>query len=316
MGQSLTALGCLAKDDFGNAVSRQDLRNSEYLSQHLGHGDGPPTQLALNLRERQADASWLHIFGGSGSGQMVDPSCHKPIRTDLVSFVNAGCGEFCHAICVTMDARASPRGGADEFGVRVREGQAGLEIDHNNTEGEVLPSCWSPSPLTPPPAFRRIRYDWAAPSASQPTLSQEQNDQLQACLESFIRSMLQGVMAQLRLDDAEVDQGSSAQNIDAVLSFSEDLTHLLILAGGNERTIPVRAVKMVRPSDKGEANFWFYSGDNGQLAEVVLHLTGGRFVRLRFARKDQADFFGTCMRLLAKAARGNRSANDLSSQRA
>merc|ERR1712194_81305 len=93
----------------------------------------------------------------------------------------------------------------------------------------------------------------------------------------------------------------AGQNQDAIISLSQDLALLLLDVGGLEKSVTLRSVRWVRPPDEDKSKSWFLPSDKDNM--VVLRLVGGRFVRLRFTKKDQASYFGTCMRLLVKAAR-------------
>eukprot|EP00931_Biecheleriopsis_adriatica_P094303 TRINITY_DN67969_c0_g1_i1.p1 TRINITY_DN67969_c0_g1~~TRINITY_DN67969_c0_g1_i1.p1 ORF type:complete len:276 (+),score=54.71 TRINITY_DN67969_c0_g1_i1:27-830(+) len=159
-------------------------------------------------------------------------------------------------------------------------------------------SALRPKPLTVPEQFGDLRYDWSAPSASQGSPSNGQQALLRGCLKLFVESMLQGIILQLRLDTNEVVDG---QNIDAIACMSKGLSDLLITVGGIERCVPLSSIRWVRPPEEEETMLsWFLPSDRQKT--VVLWLKGSLFVRLRFEREDQAAYFGTCMRLLAKAA--------------
>jgi len=181
--------------------------------------------------------------------------------------------------------------------VSTQEGAGYLNVNHRRDDGEVqLARSRSPGQLQVPVQFKGISYDWTAPSASQPAPSPRQQEILQNCMKPFIQSMLVGVLVRLRLEPGEATNGDpSGQSIEATLTISEDFSILLISAGSAQRPIPIKAIRLVRPPEKGT--------DSEKCAD--LRLAAGRFVRFHFDTQAQAKFFGTCMRLLVKAARSD-----------
>jgi hypothetical protein len=114
---------------------------------------------------------------------------------------------------------------------------------------------------------------------------------VQFCLKQFLREMLAGVELQLDAQDCPVDATSAApKRIHAVLALSPDALELWLSAEGTSRSVPLRAIRSVRPPPDEER-------------AVVVRLAGGRFMRLVFDCKEQAAYLGTCLRLLAKSAR-------------
>mmetsp|Transcript_1864 Transcript_1864/g.5568 ORF Transcript_1864/g.5568 Transcript_1864/m.5568 type:complete len:335 (+) Transcript_1864:120-1124(+) len=311
--------GCLQQ-------SRPGDEYAAYMSQFVGSSPQQISRAALDhqqhVRYMEAQREWNRtsccaMTLGHSEEDLVHPSLHTPIKTDFLSLGDPHgdgfeCAELCRAICVTgSPSAADPRRGA---GPHIREGAGFFDIDPRIPDGEVQPLAPAVE-LKVPSGFRQVQFDWAAPSAEQRPLPADQLALLQGLLKPFLRSMLVGAKVQLRLDPEEAHQAISAEaaaggaaapgamsgrNIDAVASLTEDLATLLLYSSGVERAIPLSSVRWVRPPDDSAANSsWFLPNEREQM--VVLRLAGGRLVRLRFQRKDQAAFFGTCMRLLLKA---------------
>jgi len=100
-----------------------------------------------------------------------------------------------------------------------------------------------------------------------------------------------GVDLQLDARDCQVDATSAApKSIYAVLALSSDASELRVFAEGTSRSIPLQAIRSVRPPPDEECT-------------VIVRLAGGRFMRLVLDSKQQAAYLGTCLRLLAKSAR-------------
>jgi len=236
--------------------------------------------------------------------ELVAATGHKPFKTDFCSLIapqgeGIEFGEVCRAICVTAEGKSD--GLPDpESGCQVREGYNYLDVNHRIVDGEVT-FHHGVAMLSVPPEFRQVKYDWSAPSNAQLRPSPEQQAKLERCLKPFVSKMLTGVAAQLRLDSDEMVGAKAGQNLDAIISLSQDLALLLLDVGGLEKSVTLRSVRWVRPPDEDKSKSWFLPSDKDNM--VVLRLVGGRFVRLRFTKKDQASYFGTCMRLLVKAAR-------------
>jgi len=207
------------------------------------------------------------------------------------------CGDVWSAVCSNSVGGQESR---DHHGVMLRDGPGFIDIYSSSPEGEVVPYA-PPMPLAVPQEFKRVEYKWGQPSSAQSQPTPQQQERLRTCLKPFVRSMLTGVLVQLRLDAQELEGTSEAQNIDAVLSLTQDLHLLLISVGGVERSVPMRSVRCVRPPERSkQGRSWFQPKEQDHF--VVLRLEGGRFVRLRFEEHDQAAYFGTCIRLLVKAA--------------
>lgn len=181
----------------------------------------------------------------------------------------------------------------------------------------------------------------AAAIASQ-VATPMQLDMLEICLKQFASSLVNGIQVQMELNDKEDALDASVRSTDSALVFpsisgsmmssimsrrspdgtglsgstangkrlleavitaTPDLSVLVISAGQVERSVPLRAVRSVRPGKEAAAGSWrsWFGSENSCI--VVLRLTGGRHARLRFDQADQAAYFGTCMRVLVKASR-------------
>lgn len=235
------------------------------------------------------------------SSPVVTVSTGKNAGTDIASFLDGNgdgveCGEVASAICMLEPAVVQ-----DE--VSTQEGTGYLNVAHRRDDGEVQ-DMLAPAALEVPAQFEDISYNWGAPSASQQPQTLDEQDRLHICMKAFIQSMLSGVLLQLRLDSGGGSDGG--QSIDAVASLCKDLSILLISAGSAQRSVPIRAICSVRPLEDGT--------DSDKC--VDLRLSGRSYVRFDFDAQVQANFFGTCMRLLAKAARRNVSASSATKPRA
>jgi hypothetical protein len=224
-------------------------------------------------------------------GSIISSTTGKNIGTDMMSLLDVNedgrvnCGEVWSAICLTNSAIESEREGpgCEDSGM-LNGCRDDAEVDGGD--------------LQVPSKFEDISYDWTAPSASQPALSQSQQEVLQSCMKPFIQTMLIGVMVRLRLEPGEAPNGDpSGQSIDAMVSLSEDFSILFIAAGGAQRSVPIKAVSVVRPPEKCD--------DSEKCVDLLL--IGDRFVRFNFDTEAQAKFFGTCMRLLVKASRSGKA---------
>lgn len=246
---------------------------------------------AATNADRRSD--YLSRFEGSSPRNRRSGGC-----ADLCTLLDVNgdgsveCSEVLRAICM-VDPIIQEAGRQGH--VCVQEGSGYLNVIHRRDDAQVR-FTGEPSFLEVPPEFEGISYDWAAPSGSQPPPPQDQHERLQSCMKAFIQSMLVGVLVRLRLDPEEAPYGDSGgQGIDAAIILSQDLTNLCISAGSAEHSVPVKAIRSVRPPDKGS--------DRDKCADF--RLAGDRFVRFKFDLQAQAKFFGTCMRLLVKAARSN-----------
>eukprot|EP00927_Polykrikos_kofoidii_P051339 TRINITY_DN45132_c0_g1_i1.p1 TRINITY_DN45132_c0_g1~~TRINITY_DN45132_c0_g1_i1.p1 ORF type:complete len:314 (-),score=23.04 TRINITY_DN45132_c0_g1_i1:34-975(-) len=313
MGQEL-GLAC-AGDDISRTPRDADLFRhndppSRYASQIPRGPQSPRTRVTVPVPAEHKDGHVLeHLFGGPA--EMLDARTGKMMRTDVFSlFQEVSCGYACKGMCNTSDGAE----GAPRLHPPCADADSHWH-DHTCTEGEVLPASWAPAPLSTPGLFNDLKYDWSAPASSQVRLSEDQQVQLQSCLKSFVHKLVCGVLVQLRLDVAELDDLSHAQNIDAVLSLTDNLSNLSISVGGSERIVKMRSVKSVRPSESATGTrSWFGTREHEPM--VNLRLDGGRFLRIRFDSTEQANYFGTCMRLLTKAARGLGGARNTSTQAA
>lgn len=315
--------GCAGvKDDMGCAVGNVgqcqwncvDRRPGDdyvdYFTQFsAGSRDIPlnQSQLAINLQERHVEPTCWNMAGKALAGhdhELYTAEGHKPFKTDFCSLIapdgdGIGFGEVCRAICVTTKGYSSDGMPDPDSGCQVRDTGARLGRASLHMDGEVLLDQ-APSVICVPPEFRTLEYDWSAPSNAQPRPSLEQQAKLERCLKPFVVAMMPGIIAQLRLDADEMVGANGAQNLDAIISLTHNLSLLLISVMGVERSVPLRSVRWVRPPEDMKQS-WFLPSDQDKM--VVIRLAGGRFVRLRFGKKEQAAYFGTCMRLLVKASR-------------
>jgi len=279
--------------------ARDDVFAADYLSKYVDAAPGRNQQSML-LEERFDDTQQrgpccIVPFSGrnGGDGRLVSAGGHKPFDRGDAQALSEGvdCREVCRTFCFTDSIGKVVEDGE----VRTCEGHGYFDVDHSRSDAEVVLSD-KPAQLRVPKEFKGIGYDWSRPSTSQQELTGVQQEKLQASMKPFIRAMLTGVLVQLRLEPGEaMDLGGHAQTIDSVVSLSEDLSLVLINVAGTERSVPIRAVRWVRPPESGAD--WDKCAD--------LRLAGGRFIRFRFNNKEQVGYFGTCMRLLVKAARTN-----------
>lgn len=257
-----------------------------YLAQFTGNSSATHAQHLRNLETRHS------FHGESQEDEVVHPSLRRPATTDLFTY-GAGDVQSCCNDCAYEDP------------CQVLFGQREQEYLHMpvqmRADGQVLPEEL-PEPIAVPPDFRLLEYDWTAPSETQKEMPPEQVQRLHTCLKLFIRAMLIGVVLQLRLDAEEIAGKPLGQNIDAIAMLTQDLTTLLLSAGGVQRNVPLQSVRWVRPptEESGGLSFLLPS-ERGQM--VVLRLAGSCFLRLRFDQPERAAYFGTCLRLFLK---GNR----------
>jgi len=223
----------------------------------------------------------------------INASSGKTIGTDMNSLLDVNgdgvvqCGEVWRAICMVNPEQA------ENGGVSTQEGVGYLDVQHQRDDAEVQ----VPSQLQVPTQFQGISYDWTAESASQSSPSPKEQERLENCMKPFIQSMLLGVLVRLRLEAGEAPDGDPLR-IDATITLNQDFSVLTISAGSAQRPIPIKVIRLVRPPDN--------CSDSDKCAD--LRLAAGRFVRFNFDSQDQAKFFGTCMRLLVKAARSSEAA--------
>lgn len=274
---------------FEPSTRRTDGNSSERTaagtSRSRGNQDGsqPPRSSKSSMA---ANCCMLPI----GNPASITDSNGKTIRTDISSLsdVNGdgvGCGEVFRALCMVNP------GGHREDEVSIMEGSDYLNVHHRRDDAEVSLRR-SPAQLQVPPQFKGISYDWRLPSASQTGPSPRQQEKLQNCMKPFIQSMLIGVLVCLRLEPGEAPGGDpSGKSIDATVTLSEDFSILQVAAGSAQRSVSIKAIRLVRPPEQGRDRC------------ADLRLSGGLFMRFHFDTQAQADFFGTCMRLLVKAAR-------------
>jgi len=252
-------------------------------------------------------ASTVEKSFAAHDNELVDPVLRTPFSTDLASLMcsNGSCSENAKEVWRAVSMSTEPRHGWElqdgpNYEADVRDGKTSMEVECRLADGEVLPATQQ---LSVPSQFKELTYDWAAPSAEQSPLTTQQQDCLKGCLKLFVNSMLQGVMLQLRLDQDEV-KGTQGKNIEAKARLSKDLRNILISVGGMARTVPINSIRWVRPAEKDSSSYiWFLPSDRNKM--VILRLAGGRFLRFRFEEEVQAAYFGTCMRLLAKAAQAD-----------
>jgi len=272
----------------------------EYLRKHVGSSPRSTYTRSFHsqiLEERARAAMRMNccslpfISPCCGSDRGITNAVGKPQGTDLQSLLDVNgdgieCNEVMRAVCMVDPVF--------EDEVATREGVDYLDVDHGRDEEEVQVRVL-PRTLEVPTVFKTIRYDWAAPSGSQALPTVMQQEALEKCMKPFIQSMLLGVLVRLRLEDVEAISDSAAKSINAMVSFDDTFAHLLITVGATERSVPIKAIRWVRPPDKGL--------DSDKCVDI--RLAGGRFLRFLFNTQAQAKFFGTCMRLLVKATRSD-----------
>lgn len=83
------------------------------------------------------------------------------------------------------------------------------------------------------------------------------------------------------------------RNVDARLRLAKDGIAFHLSVGGVDRTLPLKSIRHVSQHEHSD-----------RLA--VFHLATRRYVRFCFDHKDQAAYFGTCCKLITKAARQGR----------
>lgn len=262
-----------------------------------------------NLEERHVPHSCCSItpsavFDGHDRA-LMDPSSERNelFGTDLGSLASANgdavtCSEVCHAICIS-DLQYGPRG----RGQKVVETSTALFVDTGLADSEVLVRP-KPQPLHVPAEFAEIEYVWLATAGGGYVApSEKQQVVLRHCLKRFVRSLLTGVQLQLRMEASEA--GGDAQNFDAVVVLNQDMKRLFLTSGGHFRGLPVQNIKGVRPpAAEGENAQKVPESERARM--VVLRMSGGLFVRLRFRTNEQAAYFGLCLRQLVKAVRGSK----------
>lgn len=272
-------------------------------------------------------------FGCQDSG-LVNPSLNRPFKTSFIALMDVDedgmeCGEIFNAVFMTRTVGEESQDHNDEFenlrhgrvgargAMQVEEGPSYIDIDNKLSEEEV--AAFAPiSELSVPDAFCECGYDWLAERSSS-TASEEQQALLRGIVKPFICDMMRGVLMKLQLDtDNAASEGSDTSRSDASESssmfgcargkyidvevfFSENLELLLVVAkkNGIERSVPMRAVRWVRPIDEDE------DIPDRELC-VKMRLAGGRFLTIKFETQEQVGYFGACMRVLVKAARSER----------
>jgi len=250
-----------------------------------------------DVREPLAESCcsrWCGALACSDS-HLLDPVMRKPFATDAASLICSqdGCEENAREICLAISGSPEPR-------------QAFSEVQDNYMMLETLAQANGNVPVVPeslkvPSTFRGLRYDWSAPSSSQAIWEAEEINDLKDCLTAFVEAMLRGVIVQLRVDDEELDELPAGRNLHAIVAFTSSLQDLVIATGGLERGVPMNCIRWVRPLEKGRrTRSWFPANDRRKM--VLIGLAGDCFLRFRFEYEEQAAYFGTCMRLLAKAS--------------
>ncbi|CAE7568416.1 strG [Symbiodinium natans] len=229
------------------------------------------------------------------SQQLLDPVAQKPFGTDAASLVCSqdGCSENAREICLALSGSPEPRqelSEAQRYALALEDGA--VELHTQNAHGLM------PARLYVPVNLRQLAYDWSAPSSSQPAISDAEMAELRDCLTTFVEAMLRGVIVQLTIEGNETGEGC---NLVAVVALPSSLEDLIITTGGLEQSIRLSCIRWVRPLDKGRRSAsWLWANERRKMVHVSL--AGGCFLRFRFDQEDQAAFFGTCMRLLAKAS--------------
>lgn len=252
---------------------------------------------------------------------LLDPATGRPFKTDIVSLMDVNgdgvdCDEVGAAICVTQ---ATAQHDFDAFLPWDSDVYRTSAMDYDESFREKSFAMEPPGELQIPVEFTGIVFDWSQPSDKQVAPTPEQQACLQSCLQLFVRAMIPGVLLQLRVEPEEFSdpalRQAGAQNLDAMVSFSPDLSLLICTVGQNERSLPLRLIRRVRPSEPVDTtqlsptrssinvaqNSWF--GPREHERTVILRFSRDRILRFRFEGRDQAAYFGTCMRLMAKAAR-------------
>lgn len=223
---------------------------------------------------------------------ILNAATGKSMGTDMCSLLDVNgdgrvdCVEILSAICMVPPVYRS------DNDVSTMEGGNFLNVNHRRDDAEVQPRPMA-APFQVPLEFKGVSYDWTAHSGNQAAPSPRQQARLQNCMKPFLQSMLVGALVRLRLEPGEApDCDPSGQSIDATISLNDDFSVLFIAAGSAQRSVSVKAIRLVRPPEKAK--------DSDRCAD--LRLAGGRFVRFHFDTEAQAKFFGTCMRLLVKAS--------------
>lgn len=142
-------------------------------------------------------------------------------------------------------------------------------------------------PLVVPNGFNAKSFGWddTGDQSNQSTEQwMEQQSNLQKIVKPFARAMLQGVRLALRLDDGG--------DLEADAFLDPELSQLTLRCGGGQRELALKEVRWVRPA----------GADPEKLKCVLLRFSGGRFVCFRFNLQSQGAYFGTCMRVISKAA--------------
>lgn len=285
-------------------------KHAEFLAQYSGYVHEPgevnspvhSTRFYSNLQERRSSsprAACCHMDWCDND--LVHPSLYRPMRTDFLSLTDTGagtdCAEICRAVCVADVVRSKDHG--PPAARILREGPEYIDFGPMGFEGEVHPVA-PPAPLPVPRQFQRVEYDWATPSEQQKEPSPAEMTRLKDCLKCFAQAMLDGVLLQLRLDPEEA-RGLAGQNMDAMVSFTTDLSTMQVSVSGVRRAVPLDTIRWVRPPPEvtDSQRSWFLPGERALM--VILRIQGGKFLRLRFQSTQQAAYFGTCMKLLVKA---------------
>jgi len=263
-----------------------------YLAKFTGSSSPTQLQHLRNLEERSSSPGRF-----AGTDDFVHPSLQRPNVAEDLFTMGGGqqgcCGECSDTFTVLFDRQ--------EQGYPHFEHLGSLPASFSVADGQVLPEEL-PNHLCVPMDFQGLQYDWAAPSATQKEPSAEQVQRLHSCLALFIRGMLAGVLLQLRLDPEETKGLPLGKNINAVASLSPDLLVLLLAVKGVQRAVPLKSIRSVRPpAEEAGGLSWFLPSERDQM--VVLRLAGSCLLRLRFDSREQAAYFGTCMRLLLKGTK-------------
>lgn len=268
---------------------------SEYLGKFVDGSEHRPREAAY-LRERHAEYSCCDSFSdttSSFSPQLGTAEEGQQYKTDIRSLTDLNgdgvqCQEIVDAICMN-GAVQHYNWGRDEDPFDQTYVRNDPAEDHN---------IHVPGGLRVPSEFSLVRYNWLKASRHMEEQSQVQLERLQRVLKAFVRMMLVGVHASLKLDsNAENPAEGTMLNLDCKLVLSDDLARLTCEAGGVRRSLHVRSIRWLRPMTEGT--------EEECERCVVMRFVGGRIICITFDHPNQAACFGTCMRLLVKAARSD-----------
>jgi len=208
------------------------------------------------------------------------------VRDDMGSLLCEE-GRRCYEHC-------APRNGHQVLQDGVIEGPGYLELMHSSPEGMIsLPPANKRvpvgGPLKVPEEFKHLGRDWLARDNKRLPTADEQ-DSLHSVMVPFVDQMLAGISVSLVLD------ATKGEEVDAVAQLGSDLSQLMLSKEAMTQQIPVASIRWIRPVlDQGESD--------SDSRRIAMRLAGGRFAQFRFPSSEQSAFFGTCMRMLAKAAR-------------